>query len=330
MSNRFDNKKLFYILAVLIVLMLVTVIFKIPRQKSTLREKLVKADTSEIVRILMIPKAGSGKSFEFVRDGKKWILRQDEITARPSAGAVGNILSEILSIKPQSLAGRGEKKMREFELTDSLATRIKLLNKKGKVLADLMTGGFTYRQTANPYGGGYGGNNIEGTSYVRLYGEDEIYAVDGFLSLSFRGEFNDWRDKSFIGFKREDVTKVKFSMPADTGYALALKDSVWYVNDEPVDSANTAGYLSAVSFIAGQNFRDHYKPGSTPLYQADFEGNNMLSFTVKCYNDTATGKFILNSSLYPDVYFESDFDDLVSRIFKPKEYFRKKKLNQGT
>lgn len=323
MSKRFDNRKLLYILAGLAVLLLFTVVYRMPRQKSTLRETLVNADTAEVARIVMFPRTGSGRPFEFIREGNKWTLKQEDITARPSDGAVENILSEILAIKPQSLAGKGESKLKEFELTDSLATRIKLLNKKGKVLADLMTGGFTYRQVRNPYGGGYGGNNIEGISYVRLYGEDEIYAVDGFLSLSFRGEFNDWRDKTFIKFKKEDVTRISFSMPADTSYTLALKDSVWYVNDEPADSASTAGYLNSVSFINGQNFRDHYKPDSSPVYQAIIEGNNLLNLTVKCYRDTEAGKFILNSSLNPDVYFESDFDDLVGRVFKSRKYFRK-------
>lgn len=325
MSNRFDNRKLLYILAGLTVLLVITLIFRIPGQKSTLRESLVKADTSEVSRIIITPRAGAGNPFEFAREGSKWIIRQGDITSRPSAGTVESILSELISLKPQSLAGKGDSKLKEFELTDSLATRIKLLNKKGKVLADLMTGGFTYRQIQNPYGGGYGGNNIEGTSYVRLYGEDEIYAVDGFFSLSFRGEFNDWRDRSFLRFKKEDLTRITFVTPADTGYTLARKDSVWYVGDQEADSANTAGYISSLSFINGQNFRDNYKPDSSPLYQADIEGNNMLRLNVKCYKDTASGKFVLNSSLFPEVYFESDFDDLVSRIFKSKEYFMKKK-----
>ncbi len=130
--------------------------------------------------------------------------------------------------------------------------------RRDKDLAELMIGKFTYKQVSNPYAG-YGGNNIEGTTYVRLSGEEEIYAVEGFLAFSFSGGFNDWRDKSFLKCKKEDITKVTFTMPADSSFILAMKDSLWFAGSQPVDSAKTANFLNSLSLIDGQDFRDGYQ-----------------------------------------------------------------------
>jgi len=195
------TKGCFFILGGLLAILLLTIIVKIPKERSTLKSTLVDIDTAEVVKIIITPKASAGKPFEFVRENNKWTVRQDNIVSVPMKGGVDNIFREVLAIGPQSLAAVGKAAWEEYELTDSLATRVKLLNGRNKDLAELMIGKFTYRQVSNPYAG-YGGNNIEGTTYVRLSGEEEIYTVEGFLAFSFSGGFNDWRDKSLLKCKK--------------------------------------------------------------------------------------------------------------------------------
>ena len=321
MSKRFDNKRLFIVLAVLLSILLLTVIVKIPKERSTLKSTLVEFDTAVVDRIIITPRLSAGKPFEFVRENNKWSVRQDNIVSAPQKGAVGGILTEIMALKPQSLAAVGEPRFEEYELTDSLATRVKFLNKKGKDLAEIMIGKFSYKQISNPYAQ-YGGNNIEGTTYVRLSGEEQIFAVDGFLAFTFSGGFNDWRDKSFLSCKKEDVKKITFTLPADSSYVLAMKDSLWFAGVQPADSAKTAGYLNSFSMMEGQDFRDEYKPVSSPDYQMVIEGNNMLNITVKCYKGETGDEYILNSSLNPDVYFISRREGIFDDLFKPMTYFR--------
>lgn len=320
MSRRFDNKRLLFILAGLLLILLLTVLIKMPGGKSTLKGNLVEIDTAAVMKIIITPKGGTGKSFEFVRGVDKWTVNQDNIKSTPTKGAVQNLLTEILSIKPQSLAAVGKSKWEEYELTDSLATRVKLVNKKGRDISDIMTGKFTYKQIDNPYGG-YGGNNIQGTTYVRLSGDENIYTVDGFLAFSFGGGFNDWRDKSFIACNKDDITRFTFTLPSGSSFNLARKDSLWFAGNQPADSSNTANYLNSVSRIDGQEFKDGFNPGSSPMYQMVIEGNNLLNITVKCYKGEAENEYILNSSLNPEVYFVSKSDDIFEKLFKPINYF---------
>ncbi|MDP4223558.1 MAG: DUF4340 domain-containing protein [Bacteroidota bacterium] len=325
MSNRFNNKGLIIILSGLIVILILTMVIKVPKERSTLKTRLFDLDTSKVSEIIITPKVETGKPFEFTKEKNKWTVRQDKIIAQPMKNAVENILSEVLQLKPQSLVAVDNSKWKEYELTDSLATKIRFLDKKGKTLGDLMIGKFTYKQAANPYGYG-GGNNIEGTSFVRLSNDKKIYSVEGFLAFSFGGTFNDWRDKSFLRCKRDDISKITYTYPADSSFVLMKKDSLWYAGDQRVDSLKTTNYLSSISFTDGDEFADGFRPASSPIYSMTIEGNNLLNLTVKCFREEGKDKYVFNSSLNPEIYFTSGKNGLFEKLFKPLNYFEKKEV----
>jgi hypothetical protein len=230
-------------------------------------------------------------------------------------------------MKPQSLAAINKSKWNEFELTDSLATRIRFLDKKGKTLADLMIGKFSFKQADNP-NGGYNGNNVKITSFVRVYGEEEVYAVDGLLPFSFNLKFQDWRDKTFVHSGNNDITGIRFTFPADSSYNLSKKDSVWYVGSQIADSSSVASYLNSLNSMNGQDIKDNYKPVDNPVYQLLAEGNNLSGFSVKCYKGDGTDQYILNSSLNPEVYFSSTKNGIFENLFKSQRSFIKHLKNK--
>jgi hypothetical protein len=322
MSKRFDNKRLLYILAGLAGLLVLTILLRVPAKQSTLKNLVAEVDTADVRRIIFIPKKGTGDQFEFVKEKQKWIIKQGNLSARPVPWAVPNILGQIASMKPKGLAARDDSKWAAYEVTDTLATRIRLLNGKNRDLTDLLIGKFTYTQVENPYSD-YGGANVEGTSYVRINGEKEVYTVDGFLAINFSGTFNDWRDKSFIRVNKDDILKIDFTCPGDSSFTLSLTDKKWLLNGIPADSAKVTGYLTKLSRIDGHDFEDGFTPSANPEYQMKVEGNNLISFTVKAYNDPVNGKIIMNSSLYPEVWFSSTRDGIFSDIFRQKSNFMK-------
>jgi hypothetical protein len=322
MSSRFNNKKLLYLLAGLISLLILTVIIKIPKEKATLKSKIVDLDTSAVSKIILNPKISNGKTVEFIRNNGKWTVQQGSIVSATQAGAVQNMFNEVLNMKPQALAAINKSKWSEFELTDSLATRIRFLDKKGRNLADLMIGKFSYKQAENPYGG-YNRNNVQITSFVRVYSEKEVYAVDGLLPFSFNLKFEDWRDKTFIHSRNTDITGIRFTFPADSSYNLSKKDSVWYTGLQVADSLSVANYLNSLKLLNGQTIKDNYKPVVNPLYQLLVEGNNLSGFSVKCYKGDETDEYILNSSLNPEVYFSSRKNETFDKVFKAQRNFLK-------
>jgi hypothetical protein len=323
MSKRFDNKKLLFVFGGLAIILLLTYVLKVPRENATIKGILIKLDTIAVNKIILTPKSRASDAFEFVKENGKWTVRQGSIVANPADGAIQNLFNEILSVKPKSLAAVDKSKWKEFELTDSLATRLRFLNAKGRELVDILVGKFSYKQASDPYDYNRG-NNIEGTSFVRVNGEKEVYAVDGFLAIALSGQFSEWRDKSFIRCKKEDVLKVTFSFPGDSSYVLMKKDSFWIAGDLKADPTSVTDYLNALGSINGQDFKDGYVPVSNPVYQINVEGNNLLNLTVKCFPSDGTDDYILNSSLNPDAYFVSKKDGIFNQIFKSRIHFLKK------
>ncbi len=319
MSNRFDNKRLLYILGGLIVILAFTVLIKLPDERSTLKEKIVDFDSTEVFRIMLSPRSTFGKPFEFIRKDEGWLVRQDAVESAANKQETDNIMMELLSVKPQNLVSKSKAKWAEYEVSDSTGTRIRFMNKKGKVLSDLVVGKFTYKQSGNQMNM-YGRGNIQGTSYIRVTGEEEVYGVEGFLALSFNRTFNDWRDNTFLSINAGDITSIKFTYPADSSFILSKKDGKWFADLNPADSADVADYFSTLRNLTGQEFNDSFKPASNPDYQILIEGNNLLNISVKCYRQP-DGSLVLNSSLNPDIYFNSSPKGIFGKIFKPKKQF---------
>jgi hypothetical protein len=324
MSNRFDNKKLLYLFAGLVIILLLTIFIRIPKEKATLKSKLIEFDTVEVAKIVLYPKNNIDNPIEFSRNNGKWNVQQGTIISATQKGAVQNIFNEILSIKPERLAAISKSKWKEFELTDSLGTRIKFLSDKGKNLSDLMIGKFTYKQVENPYGG-YSSNNVQGTTFVRLYSEKEIYAVEGFLSFFFSGKFEDWRDKTFISTKKEDILNINFTYPGDSSYSLTRKENKWYDGNQLIDTVSIKNFLTTLVSMDGEEIKDNFKPVINPAYQLLIEGNNLLHLSVRCFKEENSEEYIFNSSLNPDVYYTSKKEGLFRRVFKPQKYFLKGK-----
>lgn len=323
MSNRFNNKRLLYLLTGLTVILAITVIIKIPKEQATLKSKIVSLDTSMVNRIILYPKISNGKAVEFSKSKGKWVVKQDNIISATQEGAVQNLFNEVLNLKPQSLASKDKSKWKEFDLTDSSATRIKFLDRKDKNLADLMIGKFTYKKADNPYVG-YSGNNIQMTSFVRVYNENEVYAVDGMVSFSFNIKFDDWRDKTFIKANRNDITNIRFIYPADSSFNLLKIGDKWQIANQIADSINAANYTASLGLLNGETFSDNFKPDLSPMYQLSIEGNNLLNISVRCYKGDGMDEYILNSSLNPDVYFTSKRTSIFDKLFKPESYFLKR------
>ena len=325
-QKRFSNKALLVIFISLLIIFGISQIIKLQKGDNSFRAELFSIDTAHVSSILLYPVSENREEIRFVKNGNAWYVEKKNIHADAPADKVNNLLAQLLEIKPQRLAAKTSEKWKKYQLTDSLATRIKVFDNGGKQLLDLMLGKFSYQQI-NQSQQAFAGNNIRGISYVRLADEEETYAVDGFLTMTFNQGFNNWRNNTFLKSNKSDLKKLTFQYPNDSGFVVVKNSGSWLIDDAKVDSAEIEHYLDLLAFRNHTQFANDSKPTGEAEFRLTVDGNNMSPVIIKAFKGKNTDEYILHSSLNPNAYFTSDASGLFAEVFKKKEVFLKQSEN---
>lgn len=164
-------------------------------EKRNFRKELVSIDTSKVTELLLYPQALQGKEIKFTKQNGSWLLNSSDTSAVLEKQAVDGLVNNLLQVKPKRLAARSEAKWVELEVDETKATRIKV--KEGNdITLDLFVGKFTFQQAeANPNMPPQQQQQPIMTSFVRLAGDIDVYAVDGILSMMYNRQVADFLPK---------------------------------------------------------------------------------------------------------------------------------------
>ncbi len=323
MAKKSNNTRTLVIVLIVLLGIFFLLQIRTNKKESTLKRDLVSIDTANVTSIYLYPQTEKGKELAFAKTDKGWRIKEGKKEAPVERATIRNILASTLHIRPKQLAAVGESSWKKYDVTDSLATRLKIMEGSKKTL-DLYIGKFSVsRGTQNSYPN-YGGG-VSGVSYVRSAGGKAVYAVDGFLSMTYNQGFNAWRNHNFMVLHKDDIDKITFTYPADTGF-VAVKDSTshWSLGSEPADSAKIAGYLSKLLYRRYSNFVDDYVPPEQSDYQIMIEGKNMTPLVVKAFRDDKY-HFVMHSSQNPETYFADKDSTVFKMLFIPKNKLSGKK-----
>ena len=203
---------------------------------------------------------------------KKWTLSKTENTWQVSKGdfsteatssAVENLLNELKIVKAKRVAAKNPNKWATFEV-DSSGNRVQVFAGE-KLLTDFVVGKFDMNQQTRTF-----------TSFVRMYDENAVYAVDGFLSMTFNQGMDAFRDKSLVKFNTQDITEFSIQTEDEMQTYSKLVGN-WSSNDGTIlDSTKVMNYLNGVSNLNGKEFIDGFSAVS-PSKSVTFKGNNIAS-----------------------------------------------------
>ena len=184
-------------------------------------------------------------------------------------------------------------------------------------MVDLVIGKFSYKQ--GPAQPGMGGQpNISGLTYVRNTSEEETFATEGFLSMTFNRDFNSFRDKGLVACTPENIKNLNFKSPLGT-FSLQKIGNDWMLGETKADSVLVSTYLNQLQSINATKIDDNFSATTPDDYSCTISGDNMEAINVKAF--AKNGVFKLQSSLNPSVTFESDSSGVFSRIFKQEMDF---------
>jgi hypothetical protein len=247
----------------------------------------------------------SGESFEVVKEDNDWkvtIANDKKVDA--TASSVRNALGTLMGIEPSRIATRDPEKWKDYQV-DTAGTRVRVFEEGNNTL-DLIIGRF----------GVQGQRQFH--TFVRLYEDDEVYAADNFMGISFPSEPNSFRNSRFLEMATDSISQITFQYPADSAFILSKMDTVWYIGSAPADSASVAEYLSDLRFISATEFVDDVDPSLliNPELLVEIETMNAKEHIVEAYRHPDY-TYIYHSSYNPNAYFS---DERISeRIFASME-----------
>ena len=313
MSGKFNNRVLLLIFIGLGALLIITRYTRVRKSERTLLTDLAVVDTSQVSRFSLFPLAEGGQEIQFSRDGNAWRVQLGEISAPAGSSGVRSVLAEIGSLKAQQLVARDPDRWVDYQVVDSLGTRV-VIREGSKVSLDMIVGRFQYQPPPQGSYNMYGQNQVSGKTYIRISGEDEVYSVDGFFALSVNQQFNRWRDNSLSLVNRSLLTRMHFEYPSDTGFVAQRSADGWMVAGLMADSAHMENFLNRISRASFTDFEDGFQPLGEPDFKLTLEGDQMTPVMIRGFS-RPDSSLILNSSMNPETWFRTGDPERIREIF---------------
>ncbi len=209
--KKLNPKILIAVLVLLVGFFALSRWFRAPGLEGNLKKSLVSMDTATVTEVRILPAKDRASEVKLVKEGNQWQVLAAKQKSRADVGAVKSMLGVVRDLRPQRLASRKKDKWELYQVGDK-GTNVALYA-GAKKIADINIG-----KTGVAPGGSGGRGNV--FTYVRASDENEVFAVDGYIEAHFNRSFNDWRNKAFLRVKKDDITKLTFRYPADSGFVV--------------------------------------------------------------------------------------------------------------
>lgn len=197
MAKKRSNTILIAIVGLLGALVALMLLQESNKGKSTYKEEIVSIDSEAVTAVHLYPQNNGGQEIKMEKDGTgNWTITDESgnILVGDST-KISGLISSLETIKPKRVVSRNQEKWKEYKVEGSESTRVKVLE-GSEITLDMYVGKFSVAQQQAPPPGSdpqvvamqqqmQQQQRPQLTSYVRLGGENAIYAVDGMLSFSF-------------------------------------------------------------------------------------------------------------------------------------------------
>lgn len=309
MSKKKNNRVLLIVFAVLLVAVGLNELIKSSKGERSFRKDIVGIQANDIKKISIFPKNAGNRTVDVFLEDTVWKLKFDGKMFAADQELIKGIADELANMVPERLIANKRELWKDYDITDSTGVKVVIYGQKSDK-TEITLGRFSYNQaTRKP------------CTYVRVNSEKEVYAVEGYLSMTLNREINSLRDKNIYRGNQNDLTQISFSYPADSSFTLTRQENRWTINGAPVDSTLMAGYLGTISYLTGSDFRDDFIPAAVTLepVKVVLTGTNMNPVEIKAFRD-AKGT-VLNSSENKTSYFSGEQGGIFLKIFRGKDFF---------
>jgi hypothetical protein len=321
MIKKLGNKTLLLLLVAMLAVVGIVRYISTRNGENTFKTAIVtKIDSARMNGMIIFQKTtkkGTPLPFIFTRKGKEWIISEGNVSGRADQRSAEYMKSQLEHISPDRLASNDPAEWKDYNVNDSLGTRVVFLYDKDTAL-DVIVGRFSYIPSRK-----------QAITYLRLAGQKEVYAIDGMLAMNISEEFNAWRDRKIV--PDEYVTgwnKLTFAYPNDSGFALQKDTNTnqWAFSDGKVPDSLAVAHI--LQDISGQNYgtfiNNFDSSGKQPVFSLRIEGKPFGAVVIKAYPAGDANKYAINSSINPTSFMSGIFNNTVSKLFPSKATFFRK------
>ena len=318
MFKRFKIRNLYIVFGILLILVVFTSLPGNQKKNRSFKSELSQFDPAVISQFHIYPKAG-GERLSFRKSDHNWMVADASGEYNADVAQVDRMLESISALRALRLAAREKEAWKKYEVTDSAGIRVEVLE-GDKEVADLILGKFSYARPgapANPYQQQQGSM----TTYLRLNKEKEVYAVDGFLAMSFNGQVKSYRDRNVLQLAESEVQRISIS-GGGPDFTLVHQDSLWLLNGVEADSAAMADYFAGIRSLKSAHFLpDEQVPAGASTHQMKVEGfdGNLIAQIDAYVADSL--HITISSSMNPGTWFDGSQENLFGKLFMDQSEF---------
>ncbi len=296
-----NNKWLLIAFGVLLVLFIGSKLWDKKPQRS-FNSDFLELTVNEIDKVVVTPKPEAGLPFTLTKSSESWEVSDAQISAEASTEAVESMLSSLADLRAKRVVAKSTEKHGDYEVEEASSKKIELYS-GDKRIDVVYLGRFDFNQQTR-----------SAKSYIRNSKSDNVYVVDGFLSMTLGQSMDAFRNKTLLRIDQSEIQNVNLEY-AGKFYSLH-KENAWVdQNNQPLDSTAVELYISSLTQLTGNQIVDNYQTSSDPLAVLSVGSASSNEKLIKLYSDEEY-IFVLQSSQNPDTYFATDSTGAYKRSFK--------------
>ena len=249
------------------------------KNKRTFKKYVVEVTPSEVY-VINIFKNNYSEKFSLIKENNKWFILDNKNKFVANYSTIENLLKEFEKMKTKRVVAKNKKKWEKYSITDSLATKVILLDKSKNELCELVIGKFDYKANQNNM---QGRPSYEMMTYVRNKTGKTVYSIEGALAMTVKNSVDNWRDKTVMKFNPNNINSIKIKNIDGSELNIAKQDTIWKINNNiNIEESKVTNYLNSIKNLNGQQFENNFKANSEPVASVIIEGKE-INLETKIY-----------------------------------------------
>ena len=286
-----QNKNLKILTVIFVVLIgflgIKTYLPKVTPTTSAYSEKVKTVNRESVASVLI---KNTSDSIDLKKENNVWKLNAKKVDATK----VDNLIGQLLTTTSPEVIAQTDKRHKEFELTDDLATKVSLDNKLTWLI----------------------GKGSGSAVYARFEGDNSVYLLKD-VSLTALSSASDWYDKTILTFDQTKATKVTFR-EGNVITILTKQGDKWMSGDKEAKKDRVDAALSQASGLTAQSLFDATKATTYPkvaslVLTIEYDGK---SETLEFYKGSSD--YLIKRSSDSEQFVVSEYS-ISSLISAPKE-----------